>query len=449
MTEPTNIELAQALDVRAARLHVLEQYYRAKQPLAFLSPEAKKALGSRFGVLGVNYPRLAVLSIAERLRVNGFDLDGTRSDQLWQAWLRNDLDQRAPVVHREALALGEAVLTVWARPDRKATVSVESAHQVAVYRDAGSGETLAAIKRWEDLDPAGTAKQTRYVVYRPDRIQHLVADGASITAAKVVDTADNPLLAVPVVALTNTDRVLDTAGVSEMDDLMPLVDALNKTVSDMLVASEYTARPRRWATGLELEERPVLDDDGNPVIAGDGEPVLEAVNPIAETDRMMVNESPEGKFGSLPGADLAPYRDAVDVLLQQIMAVSALPGHYVGITAANPASADGIRAAEAALTARAEAKQGPFGRAWEQVARLILAIENGGEVADYEPRVRWADPATRSKAQEADAATKLHAAGIITTAEAREALGIENPDAGPTPPATPKPASPVMAGVTK
>lgn len=424
MTYPSNQDLAQALDVRAPRLHLLERYYRAQQPLAYLSPEAKKALGARFGLLGVNYPRLAVLSIAERLRVAGFTVDGTRSAEAWSLWLRADLDQRAPIAHREALALGESAVIVWADETGKATASVESAHQVAVYRDAGTGQTLAAIKRWEDLAPDGTAKQTRYVVYRPDRIDHLIADGASITAAKVVRSVDNPLLAVPVVPLLNADRALDRFGISEIDDLMPLVDGLNKTLADMLVASEYTARPRRWATGLELEERPKLDDDGNPVLDEDDEPILETVNPIDEGDRLMVNEAPEGKFGQLPGADLAPYEQAVDVLVQQIMAVSALPPHYVGISSANPASADGIRAAEAALTARAEAKAAAFGRSWEQVIRLMLAVETGSEVADHHVQVRWADPATRSKAQEADAAVKLHAAGILTTDEVREQLGL-------------------------
>lgn len=432
MNEPSNIELGQALDVRAPRLHLLEQYYRAQQALAYLSPEARKALGDRFGILGVNFPRLAVVSIAERLRVTGFDVNGTRSAALWSSWLRTDLDQRAPVAHREALALGESAIIVWAGRTGKATASVESAHQVAVHRDAGTGETLAAIKRWADLAPDGTEKQTRYVIYRPDRIDHLVADGASINAATLLQSVDNPLLTVPVVPLTNADRVLDRFGVSEIDDLVPLVDSLNKMIADMMVASEFTARPRRWATGLELAEEPRLDDDGNPVLDGDGQPIYDAVNPIAESDRMMVNEAPEGKFGQLPGADLAPYQQAVDILVQQIMAVSALPAHYVGISSANPASADGIRAAEAALTARSESKQAMFGRAWEQVGRLMLAIDSGGEVDDFAVRVRWADPATRSKAQEADATVKLHADGILTTAEARESLGLEPSTESPT-----------------
>ncbi|MDF3283367.1 phage portal protein [Gordonia sp. N1V] len=442
MNEPTNIELDRALDVRAARLHMLAQYYAGEQPLAFLSPDAKKAIGQRFDRIACNLPRLAVSAIAERLRITGFtDASGARDAALWEAWVRSDLDQTAPAGHREALAIGEAAVIVWANAAGKAVATVESGRQVAVYRDAGSHETLAAVKRWSDLAPDGTERQTRWVVYRPDRIEHLVGDGASITGAKVTGVIDNPLLAVPVVALTNTDRPLDVFGVSEFTDLIPIVDALNKISADMLVSSEYGARPRRWATGLELEERPKLDDDGNPVVDEDGEEVLEVVNPIPEDSKLLINEAPEGKFGQLPGADLTGYDTAVRVLLQQASAVSGLPGHYLGITTSVPASADAIRAAEAALTARAEARMAVFGPAWEAVARLISAVERGGEVTDYTPRVQWADPSTRSAAAEADAVVKLHAAGIITTTEARTRLGIDNPEQGPT-------AAPITPTVT-
>ena len=50
-------------------------------------------------------------------------------------------------------------------------------------------------------------------------------------------------------------------------DLVPLVDGLNKSLADMLVTSEYAARPRRWATGIELEEEDVLDADGLNLLA--------------------------------------------------------------------------------------------------------------------------------------------------------------------------------------
>ena len=79
----------------------------------------------------------------------------------------------------------------------------------------------------------------------------------------------------------------------------------------------------------------------------------------------------------------------------------------------NPASADALRAAEASLTARAEARQATFGRAWEQVARLMIAVRDGADPQQVDVRVAWADAATRSVAQEADAVTKLFAAGLL------------------------------------
>ena len=105
-----------------------------------------------------------------------------------------------------------------------------------------------------------------------------------------------------------------------------------------MVTSEYVGRPRRWATGIELTEEPVLDDDGNPVLDDDGQPVMTEVNPIPEGHRAMISENDDAKFGQLNAADLAGYEASVRVILGQIMAVSTLPAHYVGVFTDNPAS---------------------------------------------------------------------------------------------------------------
>ncbi len=49
------------------------------------------------------------------------------------------------------------------------------------------------------------------------------------TGFNVIDEIANPLGVVPVVNLRNTDRIIGDWGSSEIDDLMPLVDALNKS----------------------------------------------------------------------------------------------------------------------------------------------------------------------------------------------------------------------------
>lgn len=390
----------------------LDRYYTGTQPLAFLAPDARDALDGRFGVMCSNIPRLAVTALAERLRITGLAGD----DQLWSEWVRNDLDLTSGTAHREALLLGDSYVIVWADTQGRPQVSVESAKQVACLTDPGSRQTYAAIKRWEDPD----RKTTEATMFLPDRVVRLRADqlGAVAAGFKVIGELDNPLGVVPVVGLRNSDRIESHCGTSEITDLKPLVDALNKALADAMVSSEYTGRPRRWATGIELTEEPVLDEAGNET----GETV--EVNPIPEGDRAMISENDAAKFGQLAGADLGGYEALVRVILGQIMAVSALPGHYLGVLTDTPASADAIRAAEASLTARAEDRQRIFGRSWEWVGKLMLAVRDK-TTPDRVPeiRVRWADAATRSVAQEADAVVKLHQAGILPTSYALKRLG--------------------------
>nr|WP_109558737.1 phage portal protein [Mycobacteroides abscessus] len=411
-------DLLGRLNEPMARYADLDRYYDGKQPLAFLSPEAKQALGNRFGVMASNIPRLAVTALAERLRIGGFSGDTA----LWADWIRNDLDQTSGVAHREALLLGDSYVIVWADKLGRPQVTVESAKQVAVLTDPGSRKVYAAVKRWEDRQ----RKTTEAVVYLPDKIIQLRADqqGAVANGFKTIGEIANPLGVVPVVNLRNTDRIVGDWGSSEIDDLKPLVDALNKSLADMMVTSEYVGRPRRWATGIELTEEPVLDDDGEPVLDDDGQPVMTETNPIPEGHRAMISEANEAKFGQLQAADLSGYENSVNVLLGQIMAVSTLPAHYVGVFTDNPASADALRAAEASLTARAEARQATFGRAWEQVAKLMLAVRDGTDPNKIDDvRVQWADAATRSVAQEADAVVKLYQAGLLPTSYALGKLG--------------------------
>uniref|UniRef100_A0A5Q5BL24 Phage portal protein n=2 Tax=unclassified Mycobacterium TaxID=2642494 RepID=A0A5Q5BL24_MYCSS len=400
-------KLLQKLDEPIARYSDLERYYTGTQPLAFLSPEAKEALGTRFGRMASNLPRLAVTSLTERLRVTGF----TGAD-VWDDWLRNDMDQESATAHREALLLGSSYVIVWADRFGRPLVTVESAKQMACVRDPGTRRITAAVKRWE------TDTTTEAVLYGPEEIVRYRANqtGATVDGFKAVESIANPLGVVPVVRLLNSDRILDE-GVSEIEDLKPLCDGLAKVLTDMMVSSEYVGRPRRTATGIELVEEPVLDANGNPT----GETV--AVNPFPEGNRMMVSENHEAKFGQLDAADLGGYEAAVRVLLGQVMAVSALPAHYVGQLSDTPASADALRAAEASLTARAEARQQQFGRSWEDVARLVVAVRDGVDPLGVDVRVKWADASTRSVAAEADAVTKLFAAGLLPASYALQRLG--------------------------
>lgn len=416
MIDEVFTRLTKALDAPVGRYKMLDAYWYGRQPLAFIAPEQRKLLGERMGRLVANIPRLTVLSIADRLKVQSFD--GVDISQEWEA---NDMPQHSGTLFKEALLLGAAYVLVSTNPDGSPRITVESAKQVTVERDPATRQVTSALKRWE------TRTTTEATLFLPDRIVRFTAPttGAAAAAFKQVDEWPNPLGVVPVVPVVNADRLLDVNGVSEIWDLIPLCDLANKLLTDMAVTSEMTGLPRRWATGLTPTERIVTNPDGTPVLDGNGLPVKELVNPVSEdTYKMAVAAKPDAKFGQWEAASMAGYESAMRVTMAQIGAISSLPPAYLNMTNSQPTSADAVRAQESSLTAKVEAKELAFGPALEQVAALVVAVRDGVDPVTVTARVTWADAASRSVAQEADAATKLFQAGILARTTVQRRLGM-------------------------
>lgn len=378
---------------------------------------------------GVNLCALAVDAVAERMRIKRFRvLVGSRdvTQTAVRSWTRSHMDQRLMPLLVDVLALGAAYLVVWPTAPGRPVITPESArHMVCAYHPV-TREVTGAVKRWAEYDEHGVLVGTHVVHYGPTAIVHYRQPHGSGQLVEL-SRVHNPLGVVPVVPLVNVQRIGDEGGTSVIDDLAHLVDALGKLLADMLVASEDVARPRRWATGVDLDDDE--DDDGfiadeDPGVLDDEDDDRPAVSPFDSGNRMFTVESPDAKFGQLPGADLAGYKTGVELVLQQIMAVSALPAHMMGITTSNPASADAIRSAEASLTARAESRISVLGIGLEKALALSVAFADHVDPDDVEVKIRWANPATRSTAQEADAVTKLFSLGIMDLAEARELMGL-------------------------
>lgn len=413
--------LVQTLNNGLPSIEGRDDRYSGRSPLRYAADEVRGDLKD----FGVNLCRLAVDAVAERIRIKRITTTVRGRDYspgIMAAWHRSQMDQLLQPLIVDVLALGSAYLIVWTDDLGRATITPESAHDMAVRRHPVTGEVTAAVKCWQVLDAAGAVREEHVIHYSPAKITHYTRRGVGDWVA--AEPLDNPLGVVPVVPIINTQRVGDTAGYSVIDDLGHLVDALSKIMADMLVASEDTARPRRWASGVDLEEDEY--DTGFTADGGheDQAPKQQAVSPFESGNRMFTVESPDAKFGQLPGADLKGYQTAVDLVLQQIMAVSALPAHMVGVTTSNPSSADAIRAAEASLTARAESRIKIIGLGLERALAIAGAMISGAPAHEVETVISWASPATKSTAQEADAVSKLHALGIITTTEAREMMGI-------------------------
>lgn len=418
MTEHVE-RLLQKLQLEQPVIAERDRRYRGDQPLRFATADIE----GDFNYFSVNIYRAAVNAVAERMRVKkiravlGDGEDVSENVAAW--WDHLGMDMKLQATIADVLAVGSAYLIVWMK-DGKPTITVETAEQVTTMHHAITGEVEEAVKRWYEKDAQGVVVHEHVVHYgRWDVVRYVRgANGKLVERQRV----HNPLGVVPVVPLINVERIGDRNGHSVIDDLSNLVDALSKILADMLVASEVVARPKRYATGVSLEESTdagfSADDDFE-----EFEPTaVEA--PFAGGADMFVTEQADAKFGQLPGADLAGYKTAVELITQQIMTVSALPAHMIGVTTSNPASSDAIRAAEASLTARAESRALVLGLALEEALKLLVALTEGADVDQVGAWIEWRDFATRSQAQEADAVTKLHSLGILTTNEAREMIGL-------------------------
>ena len=201
----------------------------------------------------------------------------------------------------------------------------------------------------------------------------------------------------------NRPRPFRPLGESELADVIPAADAVNKLATDMLVTSEFSASKRRWATGLEIH--PTSTDRLTAEVAERWDNAANGKTWLA---------GPGVQFGEFQEAALTNFVSAIDMLTGHIAAMSGLPPHYLGLSkGGNPASADAIRSSEAALVKRAQRKQTSFGGSWERVMRLALRVQDPTLPAGASAlETIWGNPETPTVSQKVDAAVKLDQMGM-------------------------------------
>lgn len=396
-------QLLARVDADQGRLARLDRYYRGVQPASFMSSASSDALAGRLPSLVVNIPRLATSTLANRLALAGFLRDGQLDPAFAAAWRRAGGDSVSDRVHLGALVDGRAYALAWVDSRGSLSLSAETARSVAVEKDAASGEIIRAVKVWSSPNGAnGVLPATAFAsVFELDRITRWSGPSTGTTAGSwvKVETLANPLGVVPLVEFLNRGRTDEPGGVSEIEDIASLTDAVSKLGQDAMVASELAALPRRVITGIQIPVDPATGQRLNPARG------LAADNVLAITNE-------KASVASWPGADLSSYPDLIKAFTVQLGAITGLPGHLLGLLGDQPASADALRASEQALVERAIARQRSFGPSWEAVARLVVAITENVPPESVDIEAQWTSPETRSPAADADAIAKLVGAGV-------------------------------------
>lgn len=384
-------------------------YYYGKQPIR-ISDQTKEAFEMLLGYTRDNLCPLVCDTLTDRLTLTGFDSEDENASALLNVWW-DDLRMvsRSGKVHFDATVQGDAYVIVWPDPNDARIPRIypqNSANMAVRYEDDGQEERIVeAVKAWrvKGTDGKESLRLTRYL---PNRIERYISPNAYVVPG---DTSElQPYQDDPgeeaffnhtygqVVHRFANSMNPDIYAYSELSDVIPHQDIINKAIADMIVAEEFQGLPIRWITGLTV-----------PIDPKTGQPAK-----VFKTgaDRTWVIGDTEVKFGQFESADLEQFLKILNDERLEIARISRTPLHLMMMNSGDFPSGEALRTAEAPLASKTQKRQVYYGDTWIQVMNTCLAI--AGVTLKSKITARWADANPISEAEK------------IQTLNAKKGIGV-------------------------
>lgn len=332
-----------------------------------------------------------------RKKVTTKDPDGEAALEIWR---RNRMDLKSQEVHEEALSLGDGYVIVWPNDEMEAEIWPQLATECCVQYDPNNQKSIIRGAKcwWDDLERSWYLN-----IYKTDGITKFQQKGTSTALSSQptqfiqYDFVPNPYEIVPIFHFPN--KAIRKLGYSELQNVIPLQNGLNKAVMDMIIAMEFASFKQRYVIGLELE---VDDETGEPK------------DPNAKNygvDRLLTFSDPETKVGQFDATDLAQFLRVQEKFWASTARVSGTPLHYFFITEGDFPSGEAMKSAEARFIKKITDRQTSFGNVWEDVMLFALRID-GTDSDGLRLETLWKDASPRSDSEIADTAVKKKAVGV-------------------------------------
>lgn len=410
--------------VDASGMALYQAYYEGQHRETYKIRRVIEAFGLRMPIY-VNYAGVVVDSISERLGVDGFTFasDDRASEAAWSIWQDNNLDAGFKRGMRSGLIKGEFSLVLWPDEDWAPRIWVEDGAEVITSVHPETGVRRAALKRWADEDEPGTLFATLFL---PDAVYKYRTPATANTAGAELATLGgtawerrivpgepwplpNPLGVVPVIPFPNKPD-LHLTGESELGKVVPIQDAINANIANVMLAGLYGAFRQKVMLNFALEVDPAT---GAPV-----QPFDVALDSLITVPPNAPGE-PEPRLAEFSQTDLAGYIKVHETLVQAIATASRFPPHYLLGTQGTFPSGESLTAVERGISAVAGERGDDWKDPLEDALRLAFRIKarapgnSGAAAARYE---KWAamtgaeaafrNPETKSESQHVDAVTK-------------------------------------------
>jgi hypothetical protein len=379
-------------------------YYDGDQPVMYSTQAMREVFRNLDARFTLNFCAVVIDAVKERIAFKGYTVkDQTANTALSDLLTDQDLLNEADETHEAALVCGEAFVIVWPQLDGtgqetgRAEIFYNDPRNVAVFYDPANPKQAAfAGKMWSD--------DTQYhhmTIYYPDHLEYYVTQKASETsggsdiseksftpdlsrAGVVVNGSEitwplNPYAPdLPVFHFQLEKRIVK----SDIKNVIPLQNGMNKLMADMMITSEFAAWPQRYiisqadTTALQVKPGTILN-----IPAGlQGEQASSA-----------------GEFQAAP---LSNYLDGVDKLIGYTSSITNTPKHYFDPSGDAP-SGEALIAMEAPLNKKAQDRIDKFSPVWQRIAAFALRIQ-GMTVNPRDITVNFAAPETVQPKTQAD-----------------------------------------------
>jgi hypothetical protein len=394
---------------------VLARDYHDGEHRTYLTDRLREFLGADSSsdngdpVFRLNLCRGVVQSVAERLHVARFDSsDQDLATTLWDWWTQAQLDIISEDVHESAIRDGETFVIVdWNKTDGRPNFihhlrytcgdSGGDDYGVKMFyeNDDHNQPPLYAVKRWVEYLGKGKSLR-RQTVYYPDRVEKYSDSGAGWRPLQEAGdsawpipwrAADGSPLGIAAIAFKNRNIRL------EAWDAIPLQDAINKSLIDLLATGDQTAFRIFVALGF------IPTTDGQPLKADLSNQLAIAPGTIIGTTK----PSTAASFQAIDPSDLTSLVSMIDRLILWLAMATDTPASRFQIT--GQVAAEGtLKQQDSPLILRAKSRQVSFGDSWEQCMKLArrLANLNGQAGLDEEAQINtvWESAVPRNEIEE-------------------------------------------------
>lgn len=372
-------DLTRALKALAGKqrpVALLFAYYDGTAAAPLVSERLRDVYQDKLSGLSENWSAVVIDAEADRIVLEGLEGPDDAATQVLAAIVaETDLLIEADDAHQHALITGEGFLIVGEDSDDDGLLEVYAQHPATchAFYDPEHPNRMTFAAKWYDAEDEKGRMCRHVCLYYANRIEEYKAkprdEGAdtplTAKAFELVSSETHEYGAIPVFHL----RPVRRQTTSVLQNVLPLQDAINILLTNMVVSSEFAAFPVKV----------LLTDDELP------QKLKVAPNRVVEL-------SENSKIDQFEAAELTPYLTSIEHLIGSLAVISRTPRHYFYRQGEAP-SGEALRVMEAPLVKKVKSRITRFTPTWRAIGAFLLSLRKI-ETTPSEVTPKWADPAT-------------------------------------------------------